>query len=198
MPYEYWRLSPEEREEVVRLRRQRGFPAHSPPHPIRDAGCYLITAATYLHAPILERAERRTEFEERLLTAMATHGVQVHGWVILPNHYHVLCTVDSLDRVSEALRRLHGTTSRQWNLEDGRVGRTVWYRFADRRMRDERQAQRALNYLHVNPVKHGWTDDAYSWPWSSLGEYLADDGRAALRERWRKYPPEGMGGDWDP
>jgi putative transposase len=198
MPYEYERLTSEEREEIVRLRRERGYPLHAPPHPIRSAGCYLITAATYRHAPILDRPERRTEFEQRLLTAMGTPGVEVHGWVILPNHYHLLATVESLDQVSSAVRLLHGGTSRKWNLEDGQTGRKVWYRFADRWMRDERQAQRALNYIHFNPVKHGWAEDAYAWRWSSLIEVLAAEGRDALRARWQEYPPGDMGGDWDP
>jgi hypothetical protein len=36
MPYEYSKLSPEEREELLRIRRERGYPLHAPPHPYRD------------------------------------------------------------------------------------------------------------------------------------------------------------------
>ena len=41
MPYEYRKLTPEEREAVLRQRRECGYPRHAPPHPFREAGRYL-------------------------------------------------------------------------------------------------------------------------------------------------------------
>ena len=198
MPYEYRRLTPAEREEVVRQRRQRGYPLHSPPHPFRESGAYLITAATYEHAPIVAPEARRSEFEGQLLGALQAAGVEMVGWVVLPNHYHVLVNVGSLDDVSAALKLLHGSASRAWNLEDGLTGRRqVWYKFADRCMRDERQARRALNYVHYNPVRHGYSDDPLEWPWSSVHLYVEERGREWLREAWKADPPGDDGRGWD-
>jgi putative transposase len=200
MPYEYRKMTPEERAEVVRQRRERGYPLHAPPHPFRQAGRYFITAANFEHVHIMAAPDRRTDFEARLLSAMSSIEAEVFGWVILPNHYHMLIGVDSLDDVSAALKQLHGTTSREWNLADGQTGiRQVWYRFTDRVIRDDRHFYHALNYIHINPVKHGYVGDPYEWPWSSVHAYAEAKGYGHewLRAKWRAYPPGDFGKGWD-
>ncbi|MGQ9680928.1 MAG: REP-associated tyrosine transposase [Anaerolineae bacterium] len=197
MPYEYRRLTPAEREEVLRYRREQGHPLHSPPHLYRDEGWYLLSAANYEHAPMMAAPERRTEFEGRLLAAMASIRVEVAAWVVLPNHYHVLAGGVSFPSLSAALKRLHGAISYEWNAADGKRGRRVWYKYSDRAIRSDRHYFAALNYLHYNPVKHGYVEDAYEWPWQSLGSYLEALGRDWLRSTWREYPPGDMGKGWD-
>lgn len=197
MPYEYRRMTPEERAEVVQYGREQGFPLHSPPHPFRDEGYYLFSAANFDHAPIMACPKRRTEFEAMLLAAMQEIHVEVSAWVVLPNHYHILACIDSFASFSAALKRLHGPTSRRWNLADGQVGRRVWFRYSDRVIRGEEHFYRALNYIHINPVKHGYVDDPYDWPWQSLDDYLQANGRDWLRSKWRAYPPGDFGNGWD-
>ncbi len=197
MPYEYRKLTPEERAEVVRQRRERGYPYHAPPHPFREAGGYLITAANFEHAPVMALPDRRTDFESRLIVAMENIQAQVFGWVILPNHYHILVGVGSLDHVSAALKQLHGSTSREWNLADQQTGRQVWFRFADQMIRNEKHFYHALNYIHTNPIKHNYVDDPYEWLWSSVHVYFETHGREWLREKWQTYLPGEFGKGWD-
>lgn len=199
MPYDYRALSPQEREEIVRHRREHGYPLHAPPHPYREAGYYLITAANFEHAPIMAEPDRRSEFESRLIKVMKEIQAEIIAWVVLPNHYHILVDIESLDLVSAALKHLHGSTSRQWNIEDGLTEkRRVWYKFSDRLMRNEKQFHQTFNYIHYNPVKHGYTDDVYEWPWSSLYLYYENEGREWLREQWKFSPPAGdFGRGWD-
>jgi putative transposase len=199
MPYEYRKLTPREREEVVESRKQRGYPLHAPPHPYRENGTYLITAANFEHKEIMHSAERRTKFQELLLNAFREIEADIIGWMILPNHYHVLASVESLNSVSNALRFLHGRTSYEWNLQDGLQNqRKVWYKFSDRMMRDEKQLNQALNYIHYNPVKHGCVKSVFDWRWSSIFMYESEKGREWLKEQWKKYlPPTDFGKDWD-
>lgn len=199
MPYEYRKLSQKEREEIVEDRKRRGYPLHQPPHPFREAGSYLITAANFEHVPIMEAPERRTEFQEILLGKFQEIQTEVIGWSILPNHYHILANVASLDSVSSVIQALHGFTSHQWNQQDGLTGRRkVWYRFSDRLMRNETHLNQTLNYIHYNPVKHGYAEDVYEWPWSSLFMYVDEMGKEWLKESWKKYkPPDDYGKDWD-
>jgi len=200
VPYEYRKLTSEEREQVLQQRRERGYPLHAPPHPFREAGRFFLTAANYEHVAIMARPDRCTDFEVCLFEAMHNIQADVFGWVVLPNHYHILVDVRSLDDVSAALKQLHGTTSREWNQADHETGkRRVWYKFADRMIRDEAHFYRALNYIHYNPVKHGYTDDPYEWPWSSLHDYLESEGcgREWLREKWRGFPLGDFGKGWD-
>lgn len=198
MPYEYRKLTTEEREAVLRQRLESGYPWHAPPHPYTEGGFYLITAANYEHAHIMADPARRTDFEGRLLNSLKASHLNVSGWVILPNHYHVLVGVDSLEQLPGIVQHLHGSTSREWNLADGQTGkRKVWYNFSDRAIRDERHFYKALNYMHYNPVKHGYVTDPYEWPWVSLGTYVENHGRAWLRQQWKAYPPEEFGRGWD-
>jgi putative transposase len=153
MPYEYRKLTPKEREEVVLYRREYGYPLHAPPHPFRKAGYYLITAAIFEHQPIMAASSRRTEFEARLVGGIKEIKAEAIAWVVLPTHYHILVDVDSLDSVSAALKRLHGTTSRKWNIEDSLTEkRRIWYKFSDRMIRNEKQLHQTFNYIHYNPV----------------------------------------------
>ena len=199
MPYEYRKLSPEEREELLRIRRESGYPLHAPPHPYREAGYYLITAANFEHVPIMTSPERRTEFEIRLLSAMKEIQADIVCWVVLPNHYHILVSIVTLDSVFAALKQLHGATSREWNLADVQTGRRrVWYKFTDQIMRNEKHLHQAFNYVHYNPVKHGYVTDGYEWPWSSLSLYFESEGRDWLRARWKSNPPpQDLGKGWD-
>jgi putative transposase len=151
MSYLYRKLTPKQKREIILFRRERDYPEHSPPHPFRDAGIYLISASCYNHMPVLESPFRRTEFEIMLFQEMSRTNSKIIGWTILSNHYHFLVDVDSLDYISETLRNLHGSTSRKWNLEDGTVGRRqVWYKFSDRLIRNETHMLCALNYIHFN------------------------------------------------
>jgi putative transposase len=56
---------------------------------------------------------------------------------------------------------------------------------------------RTINYIHANPVKHGYTDDSNEWPWSSLVGYMERYGREQLRDWWASYPITGYGAGWD-
>ncbi len=117
-------------------------------------------------------------------------GAEVAGWVILPNHYYALVGVASLDGVSAALKALHGATAREWNLADAQTGaRRVWYKFSHQWIRGETDYYRALNYMHIYPVKHRYVADVYEWPWSSLQDYLDANGREWLRALWKTHPP---------
>ena len=201
MPYEYRKLSAKERDDVVKYRQEHGYPLHAPPHPFRDAGAYLIPTANFEHRPIMSSTERRTQFETRLLDSIQEIAKEITGWVILPNHYHILLAVNSLDAVSETLKYLHGKTSREWNIEDNLTGkRRVWYKFADTFIRNNTHLHTTFNYIHYNPVKHGYVSDPMDWPWSSLRIYHEEKGQIWLQEQWNAYEPLvdfGMGWDDD-
>ncbi|MBL7202338.1 MAG: transposase [Anaerolineae bacterium] len=198
MPYDYRKLSPEERAALVEHRRKLGHPSHAPPHPYREAGWYLLSATNFEHRAVMREPERRDELETRLLYAFRSIDAEIGGWVVLPNHYHILVGVDSLDSVSALLKQLHGRTAREWNLADGTTGRRrVWYKFVDRWMRDEQQYFRAVNYIHHNPVKHRYVSEPYAWAWSSVHLYFDTKGRDWLRKTWKEYPTGNFGAGWD-
>ncbi len=195
--YEYWKLSPEEREKLVQERLKKGFPPHSPPHLIRDRNYYLLTATCYQHTPFMKSAERRRELLDALFEAFIEAGIEIRAWVVLLNHYHLLVYLEDFEVLGDLFRTVHGRSAFNWNREDGVSGRKVWYRFADRAIRSERHYFTTLNYIHYNPVKHGAVDSPYVWAESSVHWYLEHEGKEWLQDMWRKYPIRDYGKGWD-
>ena len=99
--YKYRKLTPAEREAVIKDRLEKGFPRHEPPHPIRDRIYYLLTAACYEHRPTMKAQGRRMAMLEALHEQARHYGVTLRAWVILPNHYHLLAEVTDFDAIGE-------------------------------------------------------------------------------------------------
>lgn len=166
--YDYRKATPDQRLRLTRDRLAHGFPPHSPPHPVRHERVYLVTAACYEHASHMSACLRREQLLNALLEELNSHNVEAQAWAILPNHYHLLVKPREFNALGRTLRLIHGRTSRQWNDEDHKSGRKVWYRFTDRVIRSERHYYTTLNYIHYNPVKHGLAKSPYDWRESSV------------------------------
>jgi len=195
--YEYRKLSEGERGEIRHYRMQHGYPLHAPPHPRQEQGYFLISSAIFEHKHLLSTPARRTGFEIKILESFNQEGCEVHAWVVLPNHYHVLLNTGDFRSVSMIVKRLHGSSSREWNLQDGMIGRKVWFNFSDRKMRGDRHFFATFNYIHYNPVKHGYVEVETDWPWSSIHLYLADHGQEWILETNKEYPILDYGRKWD-
>lgn len=195
--YEYNKLSPQKRRELIQERLKKGFPAHSPPHPIQIEDFYLLTAACYKHQSILKTSLRRQQLLNLIFEKFIEQGFEITAWVILVNHYHLLVYVPDFKQLSSFFQKIHGSTSYQWNLEDNQRGRKVWYRFSDRAIRSERHYYTTLNYIHYNPVKHNYVDSPYNWSESSVHWYLQTYGKQCLRDSWVQYPVKDYGKGWD-
>jgi putative transposase len=55
-----------------------------------------------------------------------------------------------------------------------------------------------LNYVHSNPVHHGYVRRWTDWHWSSAAEYLESIGRDEAARLWKEYPVMDYGKKWDP
>lgn len=195
--YDYRRWSLQQRAQAVAERIQRGFPWHSPPHVDAPTTFRIITGTCLEHAHILSAPDRLTWFEQELLAHLRKQNLVCTAWVVLPNHYHILVKIDDIRDFTRRQGQLHGRTSFAMNREDAQRGRRVWYRCQDRCMRSERHYYTTLNYIHNNPVKHGYVESWDEWPSSSLHWYLQVKGRAWLEDVWREYPVLNYGEKWD-
>lgn len=137
------------------------------------------------------------DFCEALLTTLEPATTRIHAWCVLPNHYHLLVSVPDLRSATRALGRLHGRTSYRWNQEEQTRGRQVWHAAADRWMRGDRHFWATMNYIHHNPVRHGYVKRWQDWPFSSVHELLAQLGRTEVERLWRAYPLDDYGEGWD-
>ena len=195
--YEWRGMSDEQRASVLDERKQRGYPWHSPPHIETHRNWRIVTATCYNHQPVLNTPARLQWFEGELLKTLREIGAPCAAWCVIPYHYHTLIRVSDVKLLSRALGNLHGRTSKQINDEDGSRGRKNWYRSQDRIMRSLAHYYTSLNYIHHNPVKHGYVEKWTDWPFSSAHWYLSEKGRAWLYRVWREYPLKGYGDKWD-
>lgn len=195
-----WRkLDERQREQLLAFRRFNDRPWHSPPHVESQNGRYLLSAACYEHCHIVgSHPKRMADFSRRLLGTLETGCEAVYAWCVLPNHYHALVLARKLPDLLNSIGRLHGRTSFEWNGEDNKRGRKVWFNCAETGMKSERHFWATLNYVHHNPVHHRYVRQWQDWPFSSGEGFLAQCGRERAAELWKEYPIENYGKDWDP
>ncbi|AQQ72462.1 Transposase [Limihaloglobus sulfuriphilus] len=197
--YDWRKMTPQERAETLRLRKQLIRPWHSPPH--WDSGesrYYIVSAACYEHKHIAGAVfSRLAMLEKSVLEICESCSEKTIAWSILPNHYHVLVKTEHITELRYSLGRMHGRLSRQWNLEDNCLGRKVWHNCVERIIRSERHYWATVNYIHHNAVKHGFAQRWEQWVFCSAVQFLNEVGREKAKEIWKAYPVLDYGKEWD-
>ena len=100
----------------------------------------------------------------------------LHAWTVMPNHVHVLFTLEESVKLSTIMQKWKGSTSFQANRLLNRTGRFWQPEYFDRLIRTERQFGFYLRYILNNPVKAGHCLEPSAWPWSGCSanvQYLA-------------------------
>jgi putative transposase len=65
-------------------------------------------------------------------------------------------------------------------------------------MKSDRHFWATLNYVHHNPVHHGYVQQWQDRPFASSRAFLAQCGREEAGRIWKAYPIREYGKDWDP
>jgi putative transposase len=158
----------------------------------------LVTGGTYFFTVNL--ADRRwsllTENVELLRAAFRytrrCHAFTIEAIVILPDHLHVVWTLPPEDSdfatrwrlIKTAFSRGLHPTERVSASRSRKRERGIWQRrFWEHTIRDDDDFARHLDYIHFNPIKHGYVERVQDWPFSSF--------HRMVRVGW--YPPEWAG-----
>lgn len=104
----------------------------------------------------------------------------IDAMVVLPDHLHIIMTLPNGDsgfsiRWSLIKRRFtHALLSTGTRLPRHRNGEAaLWQRrFWEHTIRDDRDFERHIDYIHFNPVKHGLVGRVLDWPYSSFHGYV--------------------------
>ncbi len=163
-------------------------------------GTYFFTVnlANRSHGLLIEHVDLLRMAFKRV---RARHPFEIPAMVVLPDHLHAIWTLPEGD-ADFPLRwsQIKGTFSRLVP-ERGRVNRShrdkrergIWQRrFWEHQIRDERDLARHIDYIHINPVKHGHVRRAVDWPYSSIHRFIRD-GR--LSADWACAPHDGVFGE---
>jgi len=200
MSYLWRRLSDQQRKEVYEYRVRQKRPWRRPPHYDQGNTFYHLTGACYEHRDWIGYSpERMKSFSEALLDTVESHASSEPpvAWCVLPNHYHLLVRTSDLKSVVTSMARLHGRTSFGWNREENCQGRKVWHGVSDRAMRGDGHFWATVNYIHHNPVKHGYVARWEEWPFSSAIGFLEEVGRDEAVKIWKDFPVLDYGKGWD-
>ena len=196
--YDWRKMTGQQRKETLAIRKRARTPMHSLPHLDSGPNQYMVTATCFEHKPHIGfTPERMAEFERDLLELLHNHAEETYCWCVLPYHYHTLVFSMAIKPLLRELGKLHGGTSYKWNGEEVARGRKVWFQAAETVMKSENHFWTTFNYIHNNPVKHGYVEKWQDWPFSSAAMWLDKLGRNRMLEIWEGYPPLDYGDDWD-
>ena len=143
-----------------------------------SGGCYFFTLVTEHRQAILTLPNNIERLREGFRRERQRHPFQIDAMVVLPDHLHCLMTLPEGDSdYSGRLARVKRyfsigctgvyiavSTSREAKRE-----RPVWQRrFWEHLIRDEDDWRCHMDYIHYNPMKHGYSASPWDWPFSSL------------------------------
>jgi putative transposase len=147
---------------------------------------HFITCSCYQRRPLLSSPHHRDLFLETLEEVRLRYDFVVFGYVVMPEHVHLLLSEPKHSDLSvvmqvlkqrvalKILRLLRASTgpaqSQLWKspLSEGHVWQK---RFYDFNVFTERKRVEKLRYMHRNPVERGLVPESAQWQWSSYRHY---------------------------
>jgi putative transposase len=161
---------------------------------------WLVPGATYFFAVVTYGRRRIFESEAAVhVLGDVMRGVrQTSPWrtiamVVLPDHLHCVWSLPLGDPdFSTRWRKIKRDFTLRWIKSGGtdavvsvpqhsRGEHGIWQRrFWEHQVRDEADLEHCCDYIHYNPVKHGYATRPSEWPWSTYARFV-DGG---------DYPPD--------
>ncbi|TVT78546.1 MAG: transposase [Denitromonas halophila] len=126
---------------------------------------FTVTLADRRSQALIEHVALLRKAVCRVRTARPFH---IDAWVVLPDHLHAVWTLPEGDAdYSSRWREIKKAFTRT-------VGGSVWQRgFWEHTLRDERDCAAHIDYVHINPLKHGLVARVADWPYSSFHRAVA-------------------------
>lgn len=153
---------------------------------------HFVTFSCYRRLPLLGTARARDRFVRILDQVRRSQKFQLIGYVVMPEHVHLLISEPRTGNPSKSLQILKQRASRSLRGRRRRSARqqlslpfrgfagprAFWQRrFYDFNVWSEKKLIEKLEYMHRNPVQRKLVTHPRDWPWSSWSHYA---GRSAL------------------
>lgn len=140
------------------------------------------------------------DFRAVLAIVKRAHPFALVAMVALPEHLHAVWRLPPNDvdypmRWSLIKAGFSRRIEKSEHIGTSRAGkreRGIWQRrYWEHQIRDESDLTRHVDYVHYNPVKHGWVKRPVDWPYSTLHGYI---NRKMAAPDWGTQPGEDGGG----
>ena len=152
-----------------------------------DGSTYFFTVVMHRRQTILCHDDMRVALRDAIITTRKIHPFEIDAWVLMPDHLHCIWTLPEGDanfttRWAMIKRFVTKQCAEKYQRDDwrnkSRIKRkesTLWQRrFWEHQIRDDVDFQRHFDYIHFNPVKHGYVSAVKDWEYSSFHRYVHD------------------------
>ena len=153
---------------------------------LRIAGAsYFFTVVTYKRRPLFSEAAAVKLLQAAVEGVRAKRPFELEAQVVMPDHLHAIWALpdDDIDYptrwrlIKEAFTRTYIATHSPPPRDAGRQHRgeqAVWQgRYWEHLIRDDEDFSAHVEYIHLNPVKHGFASAPSDWPHSTFGDWVA-------------------------
>jgi len=158
---------------------------------------HFITFSCHNRAPLLKTPSARDVFVKTLERTRIWYGFYVVGYVVMPEHVHVLISEPERSTLAVALQMLKQVVSREVSTKlDVPAKRAPFWqpRYYDFNVWSEHKRAEKLNYSHNNPVKRGLVTRPEEWAWSSARHYATgEDCGVEIESSWTARRREQVG-----
>ncbi len=155
----------------------------------QQCGCFHFISFTCYHRfQHLCTVPARELFERSLESMRRRYDFVVCGYVVMPEHVHLLVGEPNKAILSKAIQALKLSVSVQSKE------RPVWQaRYYDFNVHNEEKRVEKLRYMHRNPVKRGLVAKPEDWPWSSFRHYATGiEGTVEIESFWTGARRDGL------
>ena len=108
---------------------------------------------------------------ENLTKTQLIYNIQVHSFVLMSNHFHLLVTAPELN-LSPAMNYFLRETSKGVLKSSSRLNCTFTPRFFRSRIKTDSEFLKVYKYVYRNPVEAGVCKFVEEYPWSTLHQIL--------------------------
>lgn len=122
--------------------------------------------------PIFANKENYDFLLRRARQFLPSYAIRVIAYVLMPNHYHFLISVDEDGALSPFLQRLFNSYSQAFNLQQNRTGTLFEGRAKSVHNADSTYIYALIRYIHLNPVVAGLTSEPEDWQFSNFREWI--------------------------
>ncbi len=121
---------------------------------------------------------------EAVRKVRAARPFHIDAWVVLPDHMHAVWTLPPDDAdysarwkaIKIAFTKTIPKRVRRSPVRAAKGERGIWQRrFWEHTIRDEQDYAAHVDYVHINPMKHGLVTRVRDWPHSSFHRHVARD-----------------------
>jgi putative transposase len=136
-----------------------------------DGELHFITFSCYGRKALLTSSEAKSTFERALERVREFYGLRILGYVVMPEHVHLLVSEPKRAKLAAALQMLKQIVSHELR---SKLGTPFWQtRYYDFNVWSEKKRIEKLKYIHRNPVRRGLVEKAEDWAWSSFNHYAS-------------------------